>query len=260
MAAPYLVGTVHLPPLPGSARGGNASEFGAILDRARDDALRYAEGDFNAVIVENFGDVPFAKDRVGPYVVAAMSLAVAAVRDATGLPTGVNVLRNDAQSAVSIAAMTGARFVRANVYAGAMVTDQGLIEGRAEEVQALIKRLGAEVEVWADIDVKHAAPLAHRPLGDQAEAAVERGLASAVIVSGPGTGRPASIADLEAVRSVLPRVPLYVGSGATVDSILALCRVATGAIIGTAAKVDGIVTNPVDPARVRALRGAASLA
>ena len=257
MAAPYLVGTVHLPPLPGSARGGNASEIGMILDRARDDALRYAEGGFNAVIVENFGDVPFVKDQVGPHVVAAMTLAVAAVREATGLPTGVNVLRNDVLSAVSIAAMTGARFVRANVYAGAMLTDQGMIEGHPEEVQTLIKRLGADVEVWADVDVKHAVPLAPRPLGEQAEDAVERGLASAVIVSGSGTGRPAAVADLQDIRSVLPRVLLYVGSGATVETLPALCRIATGAIVGTAAKVDGAVTNPVDPDRVRALRAAA---
>ena len=257
MAAPYLVGTVHLPPLPGSARGGRVREIGAIIDRARSDALLFAEGGFDAVIVENFGDVPFAKDRVGPHVVAAMTLAVAAVREATGLPTGVNVLRNDALSAVAIAATTGARFVRANVYAGAMLTDQGLIEGRAEEVQALVKRLGAEVEIWADVDVKHAAPLAPRPIGEQAEDAVERGLASAVIVSGSGTGRPAAVADLESVRTVLPRVPLFVGSGATVESLPVLCRVATGAIIGTAAKVDGVVTNPVDLARVRALREAA---
>lgn len=256
MATPYLIGTVHLPPLPGSAKGGTAAELDAILDRACSDAHRYAEGGFDAVIVENFGDVPFAKDRVGPHVIAAMTLAVAAVREATGLPAGVNVLRNDVLSAVSIAAMTGARFVRANVYAGAMLTDQGLIEGRAEAVQRLIKRLGADVEVWADVDVKHAAPLAPRPLGELAEDAVERGLATAVIVTGSGTGRPAAESDLEQVRSVLPRVPLYVGSGATADTLPAICRIATGAIIGTAAKVDGVVTNPVDPARVYALRAA----
>jgi uncharacterized protein len=260
MAVPFLVGTVHLPPLPGSARGGRAGELGSILDRARSDALVYAEGGFDAVIVENFGDVPFAKDRVGSHVVAAMTLAVAAVREATNLPTGVNVLRNDVLSAVSIAAMTGAHFVRANVYAGAMLTDQGLIEGRADEVQALIKQLGAVVEIWADVDVKHAAPLAPRPIGEQAEDAIERGLASAVIVSGSGTGRPAALTDLEGVRSVLPGVPLHVGSGVTVESLPFLCRIATGAIIGTAAKIDSVVTNPVDPARVRALRAAADRA
>jgi uncharacterized protein len=258
MRSPYLVGAIHLPALPGSARGGSAAEFARIIERARSDAAIFAEGGFNALIVENFGDMPFAKDRVEPHVVAAMTLAVAAVREATGLPVGVNVLRNDVVSAVSIAALTGARFVRANVYAGAMVTDQGMIEGRAEEVQRLIKRLDAAVEVWADIDVKHASPLAPRPLGEMAEDMVERGLASAVIVTGSGTGKPAIFSDLDAVRAALPNVPLYIGSGTTVESLPAICRVATGAIVGTATKIDGVVTNAVDPVRVRALRAAAN--
>ena len=78
-----------------------------------------------------------------------------------GLPVGVNILRNDVAGAVAIAAATGARFVRANVYVGASLTDQGLIEGAADAVQALIRRLGAPVAVWADVDVnlKHAVPV-----------------------------------------------------------------------------------------------------
>ena len=100
--------------------------------------------------------------------------------------------------------LAGGQFVRANVYAGAAVTDQGLIEGRADSVQALIRRLDAPISVWADVDVKHAAPLATRPIGELAEDAVERGLAGAVIVSGAGTGLPTNPADLQAVRAVLP--------------------------------------------------------
>ncbi|MGI8476433.1 MAG: BtpA/SgcQ family protein [Thermomicrobiales bacterium] len=254
---PRLVGTIHLPPLPGSARGG-AGGMQAVLERARRDAAAYAEGGFDAVMVENFGDVPFARDHVGPHVVAAMTLAVAAVREACGLPVGVNVLRNDVLAAVSIAAVAGAEFVRANVYVGVMVTDQGVIEGRAEEVQALIARLGPDIQVWADIDVKHAAALAPRPVGDLAEDAVERGLAAAVIVTGRATGQPASLADLEAVRAAVPVAPIYVGSGATAETLPALLRIATGAIIGTAAKIDALVTNPVDPARLTALVRAAN--
>jgi membrane complex biogenesis BtpA family protein len=254
---PFLVGTIHLPALPGSARGGAAPALTQIIDRARADALAFGEGGFDAVIVENFGDVPFAKDRVEAHVVAAMTLVVAAVRETVDLPVGVNVLRNDVMSAVAIAAMAGGRFVRANVYVGAMLTDHGVIEGRAEEVQRLIKQLGADVEVWADVDVKHAAPLAPRPIAELAEDAVERGLASAVIVTGPATGRPASLVDLEAIRAALPSVRLYAGSGTTVESLPGICRVANRAIIGTATKVDGIVTNPVDLIRVRELRDVA---
>jgi membrane complex biogenesis BtpA family protein len=255
---PRFVGTVHLLPLPGSARGGGAQHLASVVDRARRDAALYAEGGANALIVENFGDVPFARDRVGAHVVAAMTLAVAAVHEESGLPIGVNVLRNDVLSAVAIAAMTGARFVRANVYVGAAVTDQGVIEGRADEVQALIRQLGAEVEVWADVDVKHAAPLAARPLADLAEDAVERGLAGAVIVTGRATGQPAAEDDLRAVRAAVPGTPLYVGSGATAETIGTLLRVADGVIVGTAAKVDGVVTNIVDLDRVRAIARAAT--
>jgi predicted TIM-barrel enzyme len=74
-----------------------------------------------------------------------------------------------------------------------------------------------------------------------------------VIVSGAGTGQPTNAADLRAVRVALPGTPLYVGSGATAMTLTSLLEIADGAIVGTAAKVDGIVANPVDRGRVRAL-------
>ena len=257
---PRLVGVVHLLPLPGSARGGAASDLPRIVERARRDAATYAAAGFEALIVENFGDAPFARDAVGPHVVAAMTLCAAAVRDETGLPVGVNVLRNDVLSAVAVAATAGGAFVRANVYVGAAVTDQGVIEGRAAEVQTLIRRLGAPVAVWADVDVKHAAPLAMRPIAEVAEDAVERGLAAALIVTGPATGQPTTEADLRAVRAAVPATPVYVGSGVTVASLPLLLRDADGVIVGTAAKTDGIVTNPVDGERARAIVVAAARA
>lgn len=252
-----VVGVVHLAALPGTARGGSARDLPAILEAARRDAATYAIGAVDALIVENFGDVPFPRDRVGAFTVAAMTLAVALIRAETGLPVGVNVLRNDVESAVSIAAAAGGSFVRANVYAGAAVTDQGIIEGRAEAVQALIRRLGAEVAVWADVDVKHAAPLAPRPIGDLAADAVERGLAAAVIVTGGGTGQPVGADDLAAVRAALPHASIYAGSGVRPETVADLLRHADGVIVGTAAKVDGIVANAVDLARVFALVRAA---
>jgi uncharacterized protein len=254
-----IIGVIHLPPLPGSARGQSARQMGAILEAVRRDAAAWASGGANAVIVENFGDVPFHKGAVGPETVSAMTLAVSVAVAESGLPVGVNVLRNDVEAAVAIAALAGGQFVRANVYAGAAVTDQGLIEGRADAVQALVRRLDAPIAVWADVDVKHAAPLSRRPIGDLAEDAVERGLAAAVIVSGAGTGRPTKLADLQAVRAVLPGTPIYIGSGATEETLPSLLEMADGAIIGTAAKVHGVITNQVDPDRVRAIGASARM-
>ena len=252
-----VVGVVHLPALPGSVRGGGAATLDGILDRARRDALAYADGGADALIVENFGDVPFASGAVAPHTIAAMTRATAVLRETTGLPVGVNVLRNDVLGAVSVAAMAGGAFVRANVYVGAAVTDQGLIEGRADEVQALIRQLGAPIAVWADVDVKHATALAPRPLGEIAEDAVERGLAAAVIVTGRATGQPADPADLAAVRAAVPATPLYVGSGVTEATLRDVLTVADGVIVGTAAKRDGDIGNSVDRVRVRALVNAA---
>ncbi|MBA2277352.1 MAG: BtpA/SgcQ family protein [Chloroflexia bacterium] len=260
LTPPLVVGVVHLPPLPGSPRGGSASDFARLLDAVRRDAAVWAAGGASAVVVENFGDVPFARNRVGPETVAAMTLAARAVQEEVDLPIGINVLRNDVESAVAIAALTGAKFVRANVYAAVAVTDQGVIEGDPRAVQALIHRLGVPVAVWADVDVKHAAPLAHRPIGDLAEDAVERGLAAAVIVSGRATGQATAITDLAAVRQSLPTTPLYVGSGVVAKQLPDLLRFANGVIVGTAAKRDGLLANPVDSSRVRALVDAAHAA
>jgi len=127
-----LIGVVHLPALPGSPR--HTLSLSAILAQAVADAQAYAQGGADALIVENFGDAPFARGRVASETVAAMALAVHAVRAQVRLPVGVNVLRNDARSALGICAATGAEFLRVNVLAGAAVTDQGIIEGEAYEL------------------------------------------------------------------------------------------------------------------------------
>jgi predicted TIM-barrel enzyme len=79
---------------------------------------------------------------VDPWTVAAMTAIAGAVRAAAPeLELGINVLRNDALAALAVAAAVGARFIRVNVHTGAMVTDQGLIEGRARETVLLRRRL-----------------------------------------------------------------------------------------------------------------------
>ena len=254
---PRVVGVLHLPPLPGSARGGPASTMPAILDAMRRDAEIYRDAGIDTVIVENYGDLPFVKGRVDAASTSAMTRVVDLVQREFELAVGVNVLRNDVLTAVSIAAMTGARFVRANVYVGVMQTESGIIEGCAHAVQAELKRLSAEVEVWADLDVKHAAPLVQRSLADQADDAIDRAFASALIVTGKATGAAADPEAVASLRAASPDAPIYVGSGANERTIPQMPG-ATGFIVGTAMKRDGIVTEPVEPARVRAILDAAA--
>lgn len=229
-----------------------------VRDRALADARELVDGGFDAILIENFGDVPFTAGRAEASTVAAMSVVIAAIHAALpGIPLGVNVLRNDARSALAIACATGAVFIRANVHAGAVVADQGLLQPDAYGTLRDRRLLGAEVAIFADVHTKHAAPLAPIELEAEARDLVYRSLADAVIVTGRATGEPTALADLKRVRSAVPDVPVLVGSGVTAESSAELLAIAEGLIVGTWIKREGRIENPIDGARVRQLVDAA---
>jgi uncharacterized protein len=246
-----LIGVVHLPPLPGAPRWGGDLE--AIIESALRDARAFERGGAHALFIENFGDVPFTKGCVGPETIAAMAAAGRAVRAAIKIPFGFNVLRNDARAALALCAVCGGNFVRINVHTGAMLTDQGLIEGNAYETLRYRQRICPEAQIFADVHVKHAVPLGAWSIGDSARDAVERGLADALIVSGTGTGLATDRADVERVRATCPAAKILLGSGVTLENIGDYLPLADGFIVGTSLKVDGKVSNPVDAQRVAAL-------
>ena len=166
------------------------------------------------------------------------------------LPLGVNVLRNDAEAALSIAVVVGATCIRVNVHTAARVTDQGLVEGRAAETLRLRRALQAgSVAIWADVDVKHSAPLAAREVGREADDLVVRGLADAVLVTGEGTGHGVDLAKLRRVREAVTTVPVLVASGATLDSLASLAGLCDGVIVGSTLRAGGVAGGPIDAER-----------
>ncbi len=246
-----LIGVVHLRPLPGSP--GWRGDLEAVIDFALRDARAYERGGAHALFVENFGDVPFTKGCVAPETIAAMAAAGRAIREAVRLPIGFNVLRNDARAALALCAVCGGTFIRVNVHTGAMLTDQGLIEGNAYETLRYRQRLCPRAQIFADVHVKHAVPLGNWTIEDAARDTVERGQADALIVSGAGTGLETDLADVERVRRTAPTTKVLLGSGVTLANVRDYLPVADGFIVGTSLKVGGRVANPVDPRRVAAL-------
>ncbi len=253
--SPRLVGVVHLLPLPGSpAPSPGLSE---VIGRAVADARALWQGGAHGLIVENLGDAPYALDRVAPWVVAAMTRVVLAVRaEVPELHLGVNVLRNDALAALSVAAAVEADFIRVNVHVGAMVTDQGLVQGRARETLLERRRLGATTRIAADVLVKHAEPLGQPDLGQVAADTVLRGRADALIITGSGTGRPLDPGHLEEVRARLPHTPLWAGSGVDPERAGQLGPLVDAAIVGTWLHRDAQLDAPLDAERVATLREA----
>lgn len=242
---------LHLPPLPGSPR--DAGDLAKVRQQVLDDARALADGGVHGLMMENFGDTPFHPGRVGPETVSHMTALAQLVRQATGLPLGINVLRNDAEAALAVAQAVGGSFIRVNVLQSAAVTDQGLIAGRAAEVLRYRRAIGAgDVRIFADVRVKHAAPLVARPLAEEVADLVHRGHADAVIVTGGATGRAADTGEFEAVCLAADgAAEVWVGSGVTAETVEHFAA-ANGFLVGTHFKRAGRVDQPVDERRVRA--------
>lgn len=248
-----LIGVVHLKPLPGSPR--HSHSISAIVKAAVTDALTYERGGADAVCIENFGDVPFTKGSVSPETISAMAVCGQAVREAVMIPIGFNVLRNDPRAGLGLCAACNGSFIRVNVHTGAMLTDQGMIEGDAFNTLRVRSSLAPSVKILADIHVKHATVIGDQSIEEAAKDTIQRGLADALIVSGTGTGAKVDPGDLQRARAACPDAPIYLGSGVTAANVSQFDQHATGYIVGSSLKRGGRLDAPVDVRRVAKLVG-----
>src|SRR5256712_12063040 len=184
-----IIAPIAVRPLPGSP--GYGGDLETVVAAAVKDAKLLDEGGVDGLSFENLGDAPFFKSDAPPETVASLARVIGEVKRASSLPIGVNVLRNCASASLALSYAYGGRWIRVNVLTEAYVTDQGIIEGIAADLMRYRRMLGAEgVAVFADVHVKHAAPLVQRPIRESARDMVERGRADALIVTGPRTGSP----------------------------------------------------------------------
>jgi membrane complex biogenesis BtpA family protein len=248
---PAVIGMVHLHALPGSP--GFNGDMDKIIQHALQDARALSKGGVDGIIVENFWDAPFPKMNSDPVTISAITVCVQEIIREIKVPVGVNVLRNDALAALSIAEITGASFIRVNVLTHAMVTDQGIIEGCSYRLSRLQKQLNSKIKIFADIMVKHAYPLAPMDLETLAKDAVSRGGADVLIVSGTGTGEPINMDDARRIKQAAPRTPLASGSGIDTDNISKLAEFIDLFIVGTFFKKEGKVEEEIESERVSEL-------
>jgi len=242
-----IIAPVILKPLPGSPA--YTGKIDVVIQSAVSDARVLEKGGVDGLSFENLGDSPFFKTEAPPETIASFGRVLGEVKRVSSLPVGVNVLRNCGLASLALSYTYGGRWIRVNVLTEAYVTDQGLIEGIAAELMRYRRALGAErVAVFADVHVKHASPLVQRPIRESALDIVERGMADALIVTGPRTGSPPLPQDLKALRGVKD---VLIGSGLNHENVRKLLPLADGAIVASCFRKQGRVLNPVDPQRVR---------
>ena len=256
-----VIGVIHSRPLPG-APAYEGESMASIVAYAVEEARRYEAGGLDGLIVENHGDIPFAKpDRLGPETAACMAVMTDAVRRASRLPVGVNVLANGAIQAFAIAKAAGAAFIRVNQWTNAYVANEGLMDGPAGEAMRYRAALQARsVRVFADVHVKHGA---HAITGDRSIPELARDAeffdADVAIATGQRTGDAATPDEIRAIAEGCS-LPVVIGSGVTPGNIGQILSLADGVIIASYLKQDGVWWNPVDPERVRAFMAEADRA
>lgn len=252
-----FIGVIHLPPMPGDPLATSETTFQSTRDFALRDAEALVAGGVDGIIIENFGSSPFQKgdatSRIPPHQISNLALIANACVQNHDVPIGVNCLRNDAYSAIGIASVSGAHFIRVNIHTSAYLTDQGLIEGEAATTLRYRHQLGSTVEILADVLVKHAAPLVPTVPKIAAEDCIKRGHANGLIVTGAGTGKPIDLDLLKEVQDAAAGNPVLLGSGVTPDNIDQLGPYSDGGIVGSWLKRDGILQAPVDSERVKQL-------
>ena len=256
---PCFVAVVHLPALPGDPCCPPDQTLAKVYQHALQDSQTLIQAGVDAIIVENFGSAPFHKgthdDPIPPHQVACMTHVCTLIKQqAPHIKLGVNCLRNDAYAALGIAHAVGADFIRVNVHTGAYVTDQGLIQAQTAHTLQYRRSLGAShIQIWADVLVKHATPLAPVTLYQAAQDCMKRGHADAIIITGSATGSGVDLEALARIESLAKECPFYLGSGVTVEQIPHIPSYMSGMIVGTALKKDGPVHNMVELEPLQAL-------
>ena len=246
-----VIGVIHSLPLPGSPNY-DGDSMDDIVTFAVAEAVRYRDGGVDGLIVENHGDIPFAKpNHLGPETAAAMAVMTDAVRRHSGLPIGVNILANGAVQAIAVAKAAGAAFVRVNQWSNAYVANEGLMDGPAGEAARYRAWLRAKsVRIFADVHVKHGA---HAITGDRTITELARDNeffdADVAIATGQRTGNSATMEELQTIASGTS-LPVAVGSGVTPDNIGDIFTVADAVIVASWLKHEGAWWNPVDPERL----------
>ncbi|OGC69329.1 hypothetical protein A2415_03065 [candidate division WWE3 bacterium RIFOXYC1_FULL_39_7] len=227
-----LIGMVHLAPLLGVT---DAPEIEKNIENALKDATTLQKAGFDSIIIENNYDLPhdiFVK----PNVVSSFTYVANEIAKEISIPIGICVLWNDFYSALSIAKLINASYVRVPVFVDNVKTNYGVVTGDASAVTNFRKQISAEnIAIFTDIQVKHSELLNVRPLSESAKEAIKKD-SDGLIVTGKWTGDAPKASDLEEVREAADKFPILIGSGADIDNLQTLTKYADGIIIGTAIK------------------------
>lgn len=238
-----VIGMVHLGPLPGSVH--YQEPFPQVLERALQEARTLAEAGFDALLLQNTGDVP-ASEEGDEATVAFMTAAGLQIKEACRCPLGINVLMNGSKAALAIASAVGAEFVRIKINVGAVTTSTGIVAADPHAVLAFRQRIGAKnLLILGDLYDRTSAPLGDFPLPVLADLTLRHAAADALVISGYDVED--TLSRMRLLREKFPTAKLVAGGGVNVENLKTFLDVSDGIIVGSSIKTGGGFLDPIDP-------------
>ncbi|KAI6650514.1 hypothetical protein LOD99_7565 [Oopsacas minuta] len=246
-----IIAMIHTLPLPGSPLYRRSLD--KIISQASKEAEIYCKHGVDCLMVENMHDRPYLHTKVSPETVSAMTRICLAIKSRIGsaIPMGIQVLSAANKEALAIAKCCELQFIRAEGFVYSHVADEGWTDSCAASLLRYRQVIGAEnIQIYTDIKKKHASHAVTHDL-DIVEVAkgAEFFLSDGLILTGISTGQPASVEEFEKLRAY-SNLPIFIGSGVNQVNI-SLFEKATGLIVGSHFKKDGVWYNEVDEGRVR---------
>jgi membrane complex biogenesis BtpA family protein len=244
-----IIGMVHVQALPGTPN--SKYDIKEICEMAVQEARMYAEAGLDAIMIENMHDVPYLKGAVGPEITASMTVVAKAIREATDLPLGIQILAGANKEALAVAKAANFQFIRAEGFVFGHVADEGYIDSCAGDLLRYRKAIGAEgVKIYTDIKKKHSSHAITADVDiDETAKAAEFFLSDGVIVTGSSTGKAVYLHELKSLKDKL-NLPIFIGSGITADNLAEYWDYASGFIVGSHFKENGYWKNPISGERL----------
>jgi uncharacterized protein len=241
------ISMIQTPPLPGSYQNSDQC-LNEIIDYVLQEARILSESGFDAVILQNMGDMP-VKQQARPEVIAYFSIIAKEIKsNFSNLLLGI-LINWDGVASLAVAHAAGADFVRVeHVYTGVEVTSTGLLTAQCCEITEMKKRLNTTLPVFADVYEPHAIPLGAKPIEDAAWENIHEAFADGLFLSGKSTQE--SIDMIQRARTKVSNSTIFLGGGATEENLPQLLKYYDGVCVAKWIK-NGSLKNPIDPERAK---------
>jgi uncharacterized protein len=245
-----IIAMCHLPALPGDPGYDRVAGMRRVVDIARGELAALQEGGVDAVMFSNEFSLPYLL-KVETVTVGAMARVIGELLRDVRIPFGVNVLW-DPVASIDLAVAVGASFVR-EIFTGVYASDFGLWNTDCGAAIRHRQRIGGEnVRLLFNIVPEAAAYLAGRDIAAVANSTVFNNRPDALCVSGLTAGMETDASVLKRVKETVPDTVVFANTGVRLENLEEQLLIADGAVVGTTFKSEGVFSNRVDVARVKA--------